>query len=367
MVTHNKFLSTKIGYRLLWPMLLLIMLSPQSVLADYKVATPAAQNDISYTTGSHASGHKITRLAELPITLTSPKITNKNQAKYYDYYGYENTNDDTSVIYGAPTKQQQMILADYAITLINSYRIKKGLSKLVFGTKIEDATLAEVKVRNIEQKNFEHISFNRRELAPFNVRSLYLSSENLDYFNMNKPTILYAKVQILNIITAMIYQDGYEKDGHRLNFEKSVGMGVALQYNPNFGDHLYQVVFKGVGAMSVSGQVIANKNFNTIPLYTASEILALRRNNHTKYKKIKIIKKKQAAARQALRKKQKLALNKIKKQYQIAQKSYLKKPTRQRLASIKKLKKKYYALKVKQQIANYQLMKKQQKQITALK
>ena len=250
----------------------------------------------------------------------SPIITNKYQPGYHDYYGYEQTHDDTRIINGAPTKSQQIQLADYAITLVNSYRKQQGLNDLIFGEDIQDATLAEVKIRNAEKKDFEHISFNQNELAPFQKKNLYLSSENLGYFELKKPTMLYAKVKILNIITAMIYQDGSENNGHRVNFERSIGMGMALQYNPKFTKHPYQVVFEGVGDATTGeiadSQAVSNNTFNTAPLYAASEILALRRNDSAKFTRLERLKKSQIKESIKIRKKQSVALNKVKKSYQ---------------------------------------------------
>ena len=256
---------------LLAAMFFLAVVSTNNVMASTK-ATPAKQNDTSYETGSNSKKHQIQSNAQLPYKIKAPKITNKYQGVYYNYYGYKKTHKDrTKIINGKLSAKQQKELADYAITLINSYRAKKKLKKLVFGSHIQQATVDLARVRNRENKGFNHVTFNHHELKPFAKRNLYFSAENLGVIKTKKITILQAKVEILNMVTAMIYQDGASQDGHRKTFESVRGMGVALQATPKTNNK-YTVIFEGVGRKNrkiANNKKVADKKFNNYKLVSS--------------------------------------------------------------------------------------------------
>ncbi|MFT8694418.1 SEC10/PgrA surface exclusion domain-containing protein, partial [Liquorilactobacillus satsumensis] len=230
-----------------------------SSTAESATATPAQQTlDSDPIIYAKTAGHTISTEAQLPVVLTKPVVKKSDVASDYGYYGYINTNnsDKTAVVSTTGlTKQQQYELADYAVTLVNSYRTAIGTETLKYNSNVEDATIAEAAIRNQEQLDFTHLSFNETEKAAFSAQGLQLDGENLGVAQAtaaeSKTTILALKVALLNAITEMIYVDDAHANGHLHNFVVADYMGVAVQANASM-TYPYQLIFEVASAVPSS-------------------------------------------------------------------------------------------------------------------
>ncbi|KRL00840.1 SEC10/PgrA surface exclusion domain-containing protein [Liquorilactobacillus capillatus] len=204
-------------------------------------ATPNAQTNAP--TEAYEPGHAINSETDLPTKLVEPQITDATTPTYYDYYGYRGGADTSAQIDGSLDKAQQYELADYTLTLLNDWRAARGLTKIHYNQNVEEATLALVALRNKENKDFDHITFNEQETSIFDQRGLNLVGENLGVSMPQKTTLLQLKVETLNAITAMIWQDEAHYNGHLQNFATAEYMGFGVQANPKMA-YPYQLVFE---------------------------------------------------------------------------------------------------------------------------
>ncbi|WP_100665208.1 SEC10/PgrA surface exclusion domain-containing protein [Leuconostoc citreum] len=209
--------------------------------AQYNVDHP---NSTAATPGNRTAensdidspAHQISSEGNLPTTISDPHIdaAHQNDAEYYNYYIYSDAHDTTAKINGDATSAQQKELADYAMTLINSYRQQKGLQPLLWTKEAQQAVEASAKLRENEDLGLVHTNrasdtIKNGTASAYKALGIGMNSENLG-MSSGEQTMLSAKTNILNIITAMIYQDGASFNGHRLNFESSIPMmGFALQ------------------------------------------------------------------------------------------------------------------------------------------
>lgn len=212
-----------------------------SAKEEIKAAVPIAQTDDPAK--AYETGHVVNADLDLPTHLIQPQITNAAAPTYYDFYGYNGENDTSDKINGTLTHDQQYELADYALTLLNNWRTDNGMDQIHYNQNVEEATLELINLRNEENKDFEHITFNNQETAIFSKYDLSLVGENLGVSISQETTLLQLKVETLNAITAMIWQDKAHYNGHLLNFENAEYMGFGVQANKNM-TYPYQLVFE---------------------------------------------------------------------------------------------------------------------------
>lgn len=216
-----------------------------------KTATPAnpyADNFDSYDSDAPSS---VNEVGNLPTKITDPKIPSNhvNDQGYIDYYQYFGDNDKTPEIKGTPTDIQQNELADYAVTLVNSYRATQGKAPVRWTKENQKAVIASAKAREEANAGFKHTAYlgnsaTTKTDEAYAAQNLWFAGENLDVSPYSDLTMLSAKVNLLNVITAMIYQDGAYGNGHRNNFMKDDQiMGFAMQKD-NTGDWPYVVIFQ---------------------------------------------------------------------------------------------------------------------------
>lgn len=194
----------------------------------------------------------IDEVGQLPTTIQDPKIpaSEVNSAGYYDYYTYTGDKDKTPKINGDATDAQQQELADYALTLVNSYRTTHGRDAAKLTTNVEQAVIASAKARKDAKMGMQHTgTTGNASMAATNkayeARGLFFSGENLGVSLESELTMLSAKVNILNIITAMIYQDGAHGNGHLNNFMNiDATTGFAIQKATDGGDYPYIFIFQ---------------------------------------------------------------------------------------------------------------------------
>lgn len=250
--------------------------------SSVKPATPAPYEYDANDTANHT----ISQVGELPTTIQDPKLPASvvNDAFYSDYYGYDSTNDKTPKINGDATDAQQQELADYALTLINSYRTTHGRDAAKLTTNVEQAVIASAKARKAANMGMQHTGHTGS--APLDAtnkayedRGMFRTGENLGVSLASELTMLSAKVNILNIITAMIFQDGAHGNGHLRMFmgtdDPNIPMGFAIQKATDGGEYPYVFIFQ-------SGFVTGDDTANDQPLaLTSTEIIENARGGQT--------------------------------------------------------------------------------------
>lgn len=192
----------------------------------------------------------------LPTSIVDPKLStaDTNSTIAFTYYGVNLDKDDSAVINGDLSDSQQKELADYAVTLINSWRKSQGLNPVAWTQQAQDATVAIAKMRETNELGIKHTLSDTSSFKSLNdialSQSLLNRQENLGYLGnfYDKITMNLMKVNILNSITAMIYQDAGSNWGHRDNFTNMNYMGFSIQVNTDSATSSilpYVLVFEG--------------------------------------------------------------------------------------------------------------------------
>ncbi|MCT3058428.1 SEC10/PgrA surface exclusion domain-containing protein [Leuconostoc citreum] len=226
--------------------------SDAQYIVDHLNSTPATPgNRTAENSDIDSPAHQISTEGNLPTAISDPHIdaSHQNDAQYYDYYIYSATHDTTAKINGDATSAQQKELADYAMTLINSYRQQIGQAPAIWSkeqqTAIEEAVIAREKANvGVAHTNVSPQAVKDATEKAYAAQNLGLNGENIGQ-SEGSQTMLEAKTNILNIITAMIYQDGDSYNGHRANFAKpNLMMAFALQ---QWNDG-YAYIFQGASS-----------------------------------------------------------------------------------------------------------------------
>lgn len=139
----------------------------------------------------------IARNSNLPITLVDPKIPGKKAPKYDQYYVYKRVNDKSERITSYPTAAQQEELANYAITLINSYQKANGQSPVVWTKHMQEHVHTLVKSS----------SRGYVDIEPYDGSMNYVRGLPVQHVANGQltPTMLELKVQTLNALTHRFY------------------------------------------------------------------------------------------------------------------------------------------------------------------
>ncbi|PRO75813.1 hypothetical protein C6Y10_17425 [Lactiplantibacillus pentosus] len=208
-------------------------------------AVPMYNNGSKQFTGIH----DIQSEKNLPTSIVNPNIPDSATGDIsYNYYGDTLKNDNSEKINGELTNSQQNELADYAITLINSWRKVQGLNPVIWSQQAQDATMETNKLREASKIGFNHnytdSSLNNKVTLVNNKYGLNHFHENLGMTSDSNQTMAKLKIAILNDITGMIYQDAASNWGHRENFHDANYMGFSVQYNINSTDsEMFPYVF----------------------------------------------------------------------------------------------------------------------------
>lgn len=227
-------------------------------------------NATTNTDSSSDKAHDVKSEANLPTSIIDPQlpssVTNDANAAIVNFYGDSMSQDNSQVINGSLTDSQQKELADYAVTLVNSWRKAQGLQPVVWSEQVQDATAEIARLREKYQLGSNHtISNDTASEEADNVSSkygLYDNSENLGYVDSlhTSFTMGLMKQKILMALTSMIYQDAQSNWGHKKNLTNFEGMGFAVQYNTNPNDGSifpYVLVFEGY--TSADGKALSSE------------------------------------------------------------------------------------------------------------
>lgn len=223
----------------------------QQAVTDAEARIPVTATPAYSADGKAAltKGHVINNEGSLPTVITNPNIPVSAQSDIsYDYYGWISKNDNSEVINGDLTDSQQKELADYAVTLVNSWRTSQGLAPVVWSQQVQDATVAIMKLRQSSSLlgmshtyTDDNVDNQVKELS--NNYGLSYDRENLASYNYDgQVTMASMKADILNLVSAMIYQDGGSSWGHRKTFQNAIGMGFAAQYNTKADKDMFPYV-----------------------------------------------------------------------------------------------------------------------------
>ena len=231
---------------------------------------PATVTPTTDTNSSSDKAHDVKSEGNLPTSIIDPKlpssVTNDANADDVNFYGDSMSQDNSQVINGSLTDSQQKELADYAVTLVNSWRKAQGLKPVIWSKQVQDATTEIARLREKYQLGSNHtMTNNTASEAADKVADkygLYDNSENLGYVDSlhTSFTMGLMKQKILLALTAMIYQDADSNWGHKKNLTNFEGMGFAVQYNTNPNDGpLFPYVLVFEGYTSADGKALANE------------------------------------------------------------------------------------------------------------
>lgn len=219
-------------------------------IQKYTTAVPASQvhnvtsTNMPASAPTYSAQNTISSEAQLPTTLVAPQTTAQTRAEsaHYMTYNYDSKNDTTAKIFnGQLSEAQKLELADYAVTLINSWRNSQGLGNIKFNSNVQKATEEMAQVRLDNELNYNHQDFSVKYQKPFLAQGLISSAENLSLdalggsaVSKGYTTMLQLKTAILNTATTMVYMDESPANlgGHTKNFRNAEYMGFAIQYNP---------------------------------------------------------------------------------------------------------------------------------------
>lgn len=155
--------------------------------------------------------------AELPLTLKEPKElatgVEKRSGDYTNWYFVDKNRDKSAKLQvknGRMDINQQRELAQYSLTLINAYRKQNGLPPLIMTEKTWQAIMdAQLTLRDSDDK---YVDQHSRTKA--NPTDLFRSGTAQNIGFGNAQTMLEAKVEIANYLTAMAYKDLDSANGH---------------------------------------------------------------------------------------------------------------------------------------------------------
>lgn len=247
---------------------------------------PATVTPTTNTNNSSDKAHDIKSEGNLPTSIIDPKlpssVANDPDADAVNFYGDSMSQDNSQVINGSLTDSQQKELADYAVTLVNSWRKAQGLNPVVWSQQVQDATVEIARLREKYQLGSNHtisndtVSEEADKVADKN--GLYDNSENLGYVDSLHTTFTMGlmKQKILMALTSMIYQDASSNWGHKKNLTNFEGMGFAVQYNTNPNDGSifpYVLVFEGY--QSADGKALSTEQ-TSMTNNAAQEIQAVK-------------------------------------------------------------------------------------------
>lgn len=237
---------------------------------EAKENIPATVTPTNDTNSSSDKAHDVKSEANLPTSIIDPKlpssVTNDANADAVNFYGDSMSQDNSQVINGSLTDSQQKELADYAVTLVNSWRKAQGLNPVIWSEQVQDATVEIARLREKYQLGSNHTISNDTASEEADKVSdkngLYDNSENLGYVDSlhTSFTMGLMKQKILMALTSMIYQDADSNWGHKKNLTNFEGMGFAVQHNTNPNDgSLFPYVLVFEGYTSADGKTLANE------------------------------------------------------------------------------------------------------------
>ncbi len=206
--------------------------TPTSIAA-LPVATPAA-------TGSPlTAANTIQEVNQLPDKLVRPDNADAHEydpfySNWYSYDGSAGLDDSDIIATSGMTEDQQQDLANYELTLINWFRAQNGLSPLHITSASQAAALVEMNER-LATANTKNNHYTSDSYFSENNRGHVSIAQNLGMGLSTPRTMLEAKVQVLNALTAMAYQDGAQGWGHRDN--------LLIDSNKEYGSTAYTNVF----------------------------------------------------------------------------------------------------------------------------
>lgn len=208
--------------------------TPTSV-ASLPVATPAG------TGSTITAANTIQEVNQLPDKLVKPDNADGHAYDpfYTNWYSYDgSTGLDASDIISASgmTDAQQQDLANYELTLINWFRAQNGLAPLHITNASQAAALVEMNKR-LATANTKNNHYTSDSYFADNSRGHVSIAQNLGMGKSTPRTMLEAKVQVLNALTAMAYQDGAQDWGHRDN--------LLIDSNKEYDSTAYTNVFGG--------------------------------------------------------------------------------------------------------------------------
>ncbi|WP_259764420.1 SEC10/PgrA surface exclusion domain-containing protein [Pediococcus pentosaceus] len=167
-------------------------------------------------------GNVIDSEASLPDTLLDPKDGHTDDVAYYgsSWYVYDSKNDKSKKIdINNLTQNQINELGQYALGLINSLRKQYGLSPMIMSDNTQKMAAGDIAIRNkngitddhsLIGNNISQADWNKYTFDSIagNHDGTKFAAQNLGFFFGAEDTMLAAKVSVLQMLTAMAFDDG---------------------------------------------------------------------------------------------------------------------------------------------------------------
>lgn len=172
--------------------------------------------------GTYDKGNVIDSEASLPDTLLDPKDGHTDDVAYYgsSWYVYGSKNDKSKKIdINNLTQNQINELGQYALGLINSLRKQYGLSPMIMSDNTQKMAAGDIAIRNkngitddhsLIGNNISQADWNKYTFDSIagNHDGTKFAAQNLGFFFGTEDTMLAAKVSVLQMLTAMAFDDG---------------------------------------------------------------------------------------------------------------------------------------------------------------
>ena len=172
--------------------------------------------------GTYDKGNVIDSEASLPDTLLDPKDGHTYDVAYYgsSWYVYDSKNDKSKKIdINNLTQNQINELGQYALGLINSLRKQYGLSPMIMSDNTQKMAAGDIAIRNkngitddhsLIGNNISQADWNKYTFDSIagNHDGTKFAAQNLGFFFRTEDTMLAAKVSVLQMLTAMAFDDG---------------------------------------------------------------------------------------------------------------------------------------------------------------
>ena len=172
--------------------------------------------------GTYDKGNVIDSEASLPDTLLDPKDGHTDDVAYYgsSWYVYDSKNDKSKKIdINNLTQNQINELGQYALGLINSLRKQYGLSPMIMSDNTQKMAAGDIAIRNkngitddhsLIGNNISQADWNKYTFDSIagNHDGTKFAAQNLGFFFGTEDTMLAAKVSVLQMLTAMAFDDG---------------------------------------------------------------------------------------------------------------------------------------------------------------
>lgn len=250
----------------------------------------------------------VLRTENLPSKLVDPKAPSIPQLDINAYYVYKKTHQDkSSKINSKLTTSQQKEIADYTITLLNSYLVNNGKAPVKWSTQMQTQTIRLSNAREARYSDGYETSQSLIDQPFLPYKGLDYKGELIGSLYTPSHTMLELKVSVLNTLTQMMYMDPIQKYNESLKSNSGRQVGVSVhEADLASGSNAYILL---ISFAEANGKVkIQNQNTSFTAIYrknvaSTKELRALNASQKKLVKLNKQIKVRNAYLNKVMKKK----------------------------------------------------------------